>query len=685
MENFMLNFPLQPEDYFSPDKKIKEKCFNLSKAAFDLGNKNVCYGTLKELLGENDGFTQAEQIWELIQLRNKSVLSHAKQLLDDIPQNYNSILSESFSQDSDSGEDSLYSDDYSEDSESEAVAHPDNDQFIDSENAPQNLEEDSDLNSESEINQDNELDLPDSEHDSDMENDSEISNSGSESKTLSDNDLSDLDDLEQHGELEKEKKKSNKKSVVDDDFFSLDQMHKFVEEAEQSEMRDRMILAGEGDPFESKNDKLNSDESSSEDEDDDLNYFEDMDEFDEEDEAESDMDPSKIKYDDFFKPVTTSKRAIAKESRESHAKRSKFDPKSYKNSEKNAKQIEKSDNESDNDAEAGGEYGLNEDDNDLDIQESENDLDDSSNNKSTFEIYQQKLNSQISQLEKDAVTKKDWVMTGEVTSRLRPIDSLLGEHLDYDYVQKPVPIITQQVTESLEELIKRRILASEYNDVVRKKQDLDQDYFRSSRVDLDDAAPKKSLAEVYEQEYLEQRENSSSHLPGGKKSIYTDTELELHKEISSMMKSLTYTLDSLTNFYYTPKVKTANAEIRVDAPAIEMEEALPVKVSSVSQLAPEEIYSNISGKSSKVSKTGKKSLIDNQQTHIDDGNEEVEGEESSFANQTDIVSFGLGTGEIKGASEATEADRRRWRAMKKKAFKKSNSGKPQKSTDNKSK
>ncbi|OMJ22661.1 U3 small nucleolar RNA-associated protein MPP10 [Smittium culicis] len=684
MENFMLNFPLQPEDYFSPDKKIKEKCFNLSKAAFDLGNKNVCYGTLKELLGENDGFTQAEQIWELIQLRNKSVLSHAKKLLDDIPENYNSILSDSFSQDSDSGEDSLYSDDYPEGSESEteALALSDNENFIDSENTHQNLE-DSDLNSESEIDQDNELNLPDSEQDSDMENDSDLDNSVSDSKTLSDNDLSDLEDLDQHGELEKEKKKSNKKSVVDDDFFSLDQMHKFVEEAEQSEMRDRMILAGEGDPFESKNDKLNSDESSSEDEDDDLNYFEDMDEFDEEDGDESDMDPSKIKYDDFFKPVTTSKRAIAKESRESHAKRSKFDPKTYKNSEKNATPINESDDESDNQAEEGGEYGLNEEDNDLDIQESEDDLNDSTN-KSTFEIYQQKLNSQISQLEKDAVTKKDWVMTGEVTSRLRPIDSLLGEHLDYDYVQKPVPIITQQVTESLEELIKRRILASEYNDVVRKKQDLDQDYFRSSRADLDDAAPKKSLAEVYEQEYLEQRENSSSHLPGGKKSIYTDTELELHKEISSMMKSLTYTLDSLTNFYYTPKVKTANAEIRVDAPAIEMEEALPVKVSSVSQLAPEEIYSNISGKSSKVSKTGKKSLIDSQTTHTGDDNEEDE-EESSFANQTDIVSFGLGTGEIKGASEATEADRRRWRAMKKKAFKKSNSGKPQKPTDPKSK
>ncbi|OMJ14304.1 U3 small nucleolar RNA-associated protein MPP10 [Smittium culicis] len=685
MENFMLNFPLQPEDYFSPDKKIKEKCFNLSKAAFDLGNKNVCYGTLKELLGENDGFTQAEQIWELIQLRNKSVLSHAKKLLDDIPENYNSILSDSFSQDSDSGEDSLYSDDYPEGSESEteALTLSDNENFIDSENTHQNLEEDSDLNSESEIDQDNELDLPDSEQDSDMENDSDLDNSVSDSKTLSDNDLSDLEDLDQHGELEKEKKKSNKKSVVDDDFFSLDQMHKFVEEAEQSEMRDRMILAGEGDPFESKNDKLNSDESSSEDEDDDLNYFEDMDELDEEDGDESDMDPSKIKYDDFFKPVTTSKRAIAKESRESHAKRSKFDPKTYKNSEKNATPIDESDDESDNEADEGGEYGLNEEDNDLDIQESEDDLNDSTN-KSTFEIYQQKLNSQISQLEKDAVTKKDWVMTGEVTSRLRPIDSLLGEHLDYDYVQKPVPIITQQVTESLEELIKRRILASEYNDVVRKKQDLDQDYFRSSRADLDDAAPKKSLAEVYEQEYLEQRENSSSHLPGGKKSIYTDTELELHKEISSMMKSLTYTLDSLTNFYYTPKVKTANAEIRVDAPAIEMEEALPVKVSSVSQLAPEEIYSNISGKSSKVSKTGKKSLIDSQTTHTGDDNEEDE-EESSFANQTDIVSFGLGTGEIKGASEATEADRRRWRAMKKKAFKKSNSGKPQKPTDPKSK
>ncbi|OLY81642.1 U3 small nucleolar RNA-associated protein MPP10 [Smittium mucronatum] len=658
MDKFILDFPDKPENYFAPNQETKKKCFKVSKSAFDLGNRDVCYGTLNKLLGEKDGFTDPLQIWEMIQTRNNAVFSHSKRILDDIPPSYNS-----FSQD-DSSQFSESESEYTSESEDQSIDGLDklppsnNDIGLDSDAESEEVQETQSMKSDSENSENNDFSDQDFSNDDEIEAEEEDIGTNSDTDVQMDEDLDDMDDFEEHGEFDKKKKSESKKSIVDDDFFSLDQMHKFVENDEKTEMRDRQILSGHGDPFEGDEKQLGSDESSSEDED--VNYFEDIDDLDDDEDGEADV--SSLMYNDFFMPVTTSKRSIAKESRESHAKRVKFDPKSIKNNKKSNIPEEtidyevKSDDDHVDDVSEDGFLSPGVED------EDEDESSEKSANKSNFEIYQDKLKSQISKLEKDAVEKKDWVMSGEVTSRLRPIDSLLGEHLDYDYVQKPVPIITQKVTESLEELIKRRILASEYNDVERKKPVIEEDYFKSSRVELDENAPQKSLAEVYEQEYLAQREENGSgpHLTKDK-SVYTDTELALHREINGLMKDLNYKLDSLTNFYYTPKVSTSNAEIKADVPAIQMEEALPIQVSSVSQLAPEEVYTNISGKRGKSKKD--KSLVDSQTGDV---------ENDAGYKGDDIISIGLGTGDIKGASEATDADRRRWRANKKKAFKKNN-------------
>ena len=69
-----------------------------------------------------------------------------------------------------------------------------------------------------------------------------------------------------------------------------------------------------------------------------------------------------------------------------------------------------------------------------------------------------------------------------------------------------------------------------------------------------------------------------------------------------MWTRLCYSLDSLTNFHYTPKPPTAEMETRTNVASVAMEEAIPMAISDAMQLAPEEVacrvlqmYSSFSG------------------------------------------------------------------------------------------
>ena len=48
-------------------------------------------------------------------------------------------------------------------------------------------------------------------------------------------------------------------------------------------------------------------------------------------------------------------------------------------------------------------------------------------------------------------------ITGEVAAIERPENALLEEHLDYETVSKQAPIITEEVSKRLEDIIKQRI------------------------------------------------------------------------------------------------------------------------------------------------------------------------------------------------------------------------------------
>ncbi|QID86105.1 U3 snoRNP protein [Saccharomyces pastorianus] len=201
-------------------------------------------------------------------------------------------------------------------------------------------------------------------------------------------------------------------------------------------------------------------------------------------------------------------------------------------------------------------------------------------NLSTFQKQQLEISKQIEQLEKEAVAEKKWSLKGEVKAKDRPDDALLTEDLEFDRTAKPVPVITSEVTESLEDMIRRRIQDSNFDDLQRRTL---LDVSRQSQrpqFELSDVKSAKSLTEIYENDYAHVEDESA----------ISEELKKAHSEISELYSGLVYKLDVLSSVHFIPKPASSSLEIRVETPAISMEDAQPLHMSNASTLAPQEIY-----------------------------------------------------------------------------------------------
>ncbi|RUS32690.1 Mpp10 protein-domain-containing protein [Jimgerdemannia flammicorona] len=151
--------------------------------------------------------------------------------------------------------------------------------------------------------------------------------------------------------------------------------------------------------------------------------------------------------------------------------------------------------------------------------------------------------SEIEVLESANVGEKDWTLGGEASSKARPLNSLLEEDLEFEHVVKPISVIMQETTETLEEMIKRQILDNAFNDVEHKANPTFHLYLPSKRVELLDEKSKKSLAEIYEDDYV--KETTVGRIVNEKDKALKKE----HQEIDNMCQKL----DILSNFHYTPK------------------------------------------------------------------------------------------------------------------------------------
>ncbi|KAK9433162.1 Mpp10 protein-domain-containing protein [Lipomyces doorenjongii] len=370
-------------------------------------------------------------------------------------------------------------------------------------------------------------------------------------------------------------------------FFNIEEFNRMTEEAEQSNFLDDNDDDEDDIDYFADPDELSGslEKDKPRKVDDNYGSFEDSEDYDEDDiegvfgsnNIQGDNDNANdIRYEDFFAPPQG-------------RRRSKRENKSSKN-----KQFQHDDFEG-----LGDEF----DDNNLELAlgglkkdlfaEDENDKDESDvedgQTLSTFAKMQRKLNAKIAQLEEESVAKKDWALMGEAKARDRPLNSLLEEDLEFDRSTKPVPVITQEVTESLDTMIRNRIKNNDFNDVLRRNPDGIAEFRPSKLIDVDQTKSSKSLAEIYEEEHLREV-NPGSH------PTVQDTKLkQAHQEIEELFGDITYKLDALSSWHFTPKPTKPSISIVANAPAISMEDAQPVAMSTENMLAPQEVYIPLSG------------------------------------------------------------------------------------------
>ncbi len=145
--------------------------------------------------------------------------------------------------------------------------------------------------------------------------------------------------------------------------------------------------------------------------------------------------------------------------------------------------------------------------------------------------------NQIKEIEKQMLNKKKWNMKGEVTSKERPIDSLLSNPMDFEISLKNPPIPNQEYTNLLENIIKNRIKDNLFDDpnfkelIHLNKKNTGNDF------EINFNKSNKGLGEIYEDEYTGNKDTE------GKKE-------EIKKECDEMCDELYNILDRLSNSYF---------------------------------------------------------------------------------------------------------------------------------------
>jgi U3 small nucleolar RNA-associated protein MPP10 len=168
---------------------------------------------------------------------------------------------------------------------------------------------------------------------------------------------------------------------------------------------------------------------------------------------------------------------------------------------------------------------------------------------------------------------------------------------------------------------------------------------------LDDKKNTAGLGELYEQDYVR-----------AVTGVVDDRDAPIRELATAQFKALIAALDALSHGHYRPVPNIEDVTVKVDVPAILMEEAAPAFVSAASMRAPEEVYKAGTGAITVPEDETK----NNKDNYVDDSDEDGGGKN---AHQGLRVVLQAGGG-FKSEAELTKEDRKRRRADKKRASKK---------------
>ncbi|KAJ3131201.1 u3 small nucleolar ribonucleoprotein MPP10 [Physocladia obscura] len=539
----------RPQNFLVPDPDVSAKLLQATKWMFDLGKYAEPFemSPLSELL--TDGF-DLDQVWEQLQLRNKPLLKHLSHAVSAV------ISAGDVEADTDADEiEGMEDESNLIDTDEEDSIDFEND--IDGKENSLGEEDDDDFEGESLSDEDF-----DDAADLDSDNDSTTKLNNKNSRGASEYNHADENINNSHGYV----------TEVDDEFFSLHEMEKF---AARGEARDLKLSHANG-----------------QEDDDDWNlgigYLSmDPDEI-EGSENDDDMNANDIKYEDFFAPPpqkVTPKRKIQFNDVVDEREFLKDRPAVSVSASATVPTIQtenKLSNLFDDEERNTSNYPL-----------------------SRFERDQQRLADEIASLEAEAVAVKSWTMAGEISGKKRPINSLLEEDLEIEHASRPTPVITEETTRTLEDLIKSRVVESLFDDVERKIAPKEKKFDPNRRNIINEEKSTKSLTDLYADDYRKKTATAGNEKAKTEKDILVET---AHREINGLFKDLCMNLDALSNWHYTAKAPVAELEIVAGpaVPALSIEEVIPAIVSDAALAAPKEVYAgNVRKSETEMEKTDK--------------------------------------------------------------------------------
>lgn len=271
----------------------------------------------------------------------------------------------------------------------------------------------------------------------------------------------------------------------------------------------------------------------------------------------------------------------------------------------------------------------------------------------------------VKRLENEAMGAKDWYLQGEVDASIRPKNSALELDMEFDTTVKPPPQPTEESTKSLEDLIRSRITEGKFDDVLRVLP-TQQPQKKGVTVELNDKKSTMGLGELYEKDYMQQVTGQVD-----------DKDDPVRQVAKAQFAALCVSLDQLSHMHYRPVPLIEEVTVKVDVPALMMEEAAPAFVSTASMRAPEEVYKrggliNTAAAGRTMPQDGTKRGTTGADGESSDEEDGMGG--TAVAAAAAQLNSGRGlldkNGVFKAEAELTREDRKRRRAASKRASKK---------------